>query len=224
MLTPWQSLAAGAGVLLAIGIQSAPRERLTSWTLSTTESLVTTETLRRPTESAMTRTLVASRTKPVEEEARIRARVLRVRSDMRQMASAIETYQFDQRDGAYPLCTTDTLYSTVRGMRELEPVPGFYRGGNDLGIANLQQPIPYATRSFSDPFAPTGNQSYGYYSTERQSKHGWILFSPGPDSVYELDWTRYDPVSLHPARDLARYTYDPTNGARSSGDIWFSRR
>lgn len=59
---------------------------------------------------------------------------------------------------------------------------------------------------------------------------GWILVSPGPDRCYDIpgDWDVYDPTISQPSRRLLAgtnkkgkaFTYDPTNGAISSGDLW----
>lgn len=59
---------------------------------------------------------------------------------------------------------------------------------------------------------------------------GWILVSPGPDQVYDLpgDWEAYNPILRQPSERLLTgtnrhgyaFTYDPTNGLFSRGDIW----
>lgn len=59
---------------------------------------------------------------------------------------------------------------------------------------------------------------------------GWILVSAGPDGDYDLagDWDVYNPAQSQPSPRLlagtnrkgSAFTYDPTNGTRSNGDIW----
>lgn len=140
------------------------------------------------------------------------------------MARALETYQFDQHDGAAPPCTTESRHSLVRALRNGLPVPSLFRSDNSERAPNLMAPLPYLNRDYFDPFSKGGTMGYGYYSTQSDGEHGWILFSAGPDGKYDLDWTRYNPASANVKRDLAPYTYDPSNGARSTGDIWRARR
>jgi len=74
----------------------------------------------------------------------------------------------------------------------------------------------------NDPFAPGRSMPFGYDCTETN----WILTSPGPDGVYDMDprsilrLTRMDSSSADTTAKLAHLTYNPTNGAVSRGDIW----
>jgi hypothetical protein len=63
------------------------------------------------------------------------------------------------------------------------------------------------------------------------SHGGWILVSPGPDCKYDIlpdDWDVYNPGLSQPSQRLLTgtnkkgraFTYDPTNGTISDGDIW----
>ena len=63
------------------------------------------------------------------------------------------------------------------------------------------------------------------------SHGGWILVSPGPDRKYDIlpdDWDVYNPGLSQPSQRLLTgtnkkgraFTYDPTNGTMSDGDIW----
>jgi hypothetical protein len=59
---------------------------------------------------------------------------------------------------------------------------------------------------------------------------GWITISPGPDGDYDLttSYTVYNPRWAQPSPQLltgttpkgAAFTYDPTNGLISGGDVW----
>jgi hypothetical protein len=75
-------------------------------------------------------------------------------------------------------------------------------------------PLPEATRT-------TGSTVGGF---------GFILVSPGPDARYDLpgSYSVYNPGVSQPSLLLlaganpkgVAFTYDPTNGLVSSGDIW----
>jgi hypothetical protein len=75
------------------------------------------------------------------------------------------------------------------------------------------------THLFPDSFAEEG-ATFGFYSVKKDDKAGWVVFSPGPDQKYDLDWKLYDPTVTQPSPELLRYAYDPTNGTVSVGDIF----
>jgi len=111
------------------------------------------------------------------------------------------------------------------------------------GTANLffmlTTPISYVTNFFPDPFADTKGSTYGYYS----QKTGWIVYSFGPDvdesgatgipqAHGEIDYyveTLYNYRIAQPTITLITgqgqgtalaYTYDPSNGTGSAGDVY----
>lgn len=112
--------------------------------------------------------------------------------------------------------------------------------------AVVSAPISMLKRVPPDPFASTVSQSqeYGYYSDLSQNFR-WILVSVGPDGVPDVDRAlvrqrkreggrggrggrgAIRPVDGHYMRMsdkeaeefIAWNSYDPTNGARSKGDI-----
>ncbi len=60
--------------------------------------------------------------------------------------------------------------------------------------------------------------TFGYWRNDEGT--GWILFSPGPDGVYDIvPWEDYDPAN-HPTPALIEKSYDPTNGTYTRGDLW----
>ena len=66
--------------------------------------------------------------------------------------------------------------------------------------------------------------TFAYWAPE---EGGWILLSTGPDGRFDLDFDTlkeaYDPRFTTPTALLLHYTHDPTNGTRSSGDLWHMR-
>ncbi|MBX7244229.1 MAG: type II secretion system protein GspG [Candidatus Sumerlaeaceae bacterium] len=146
-------------------------------------------------------------------DAAIRAKVSRVRSDLRSLATGIESYYVD--NNCYP--ASDSV-QTIRKASPNEPaLPCF--------VTNcLTTPIAYLTSQFKDPFAKDG-QTFAYYSRVVQvdpktKKEGWILFSPGPNGKFDLDWKLYDPSKPQPSPEIIVQSFDPTNGVDSPGDIW----
>ncbi|PKO16486.1 hypothetical protein CVU37_10935 [candidate division BRC1 bacterium HGW-BRC1-1] len=55
---------------------------------------------------------------------------------------------------------------------------------------------------------------------ETSASAGWIIWSPGPDEEYDLDWTLYNPDDPQPSPELLTFAYDATNGSVSGGDIF----
>ena len=142
-----------------------------------------------------------------------RSRTSRVKVDMRSLATAIETYYID--NNAYPVAVVN---NSVRKRAPGEPpVPSFTRGPSPRALTT---PVTYLTCYFEDPFAHRG-QTFGYWvpPDDKNSTHGWILFSPGPDGKFNLDWTKYDPRVPQPSPEILAASFDPTNGALSRGDI-----
>lgn len=165
-------------------------------------------------------------------EAQVRAKVSRVKTDMRSMATAIEAYDVEHT--------------------ALPPFFEMYR---------LSTPVAYITSGLlPDPFGTedaflVGDQAIYFYSPlDRRSgdiadffdvimpgigmtpeeeanilRHRWILDSNGPDRQLEL--LKYPPPFLIQLAEFilgatqnSDEIYDPTNGTVSGGDIWFSAK
>ena len=92
----------------------------------------------------------------------------------------------------------------------------------DAKLAGLTTPVSYLTSLFTDPFTPQGGWPFAYYRNES----GWLLYSPGPDWDYDIRQPEvvYDPHQQVPSAALIALTYDPSNGTRSSGDIWRNKQ
>ena len=145
-------------------------------------------------------------------EAQTRSKVARVKSDLRTLATALESYATD--NNAYPPVPV-LLPPRFRRMRP------------------LTTPIPYLTSIPRDPFesrdpgASTEWQlgMYAYGATPLDHAHYWALASDGPDRQDDMI-----PLQFYPGYsrglffnqiDGFDYTlYDPSNGTISRGDIF----
>jgi hypothetical protein len=129
----------------------------------------------------------------------------------------IEVYELEHK--SYPPWSLDAgknAFSIVKDSKnELLKVPTFlelpYKDDNDF--KSLPQ----------DPFSPVKGVTFAYWSTPHTSttvtKSGnYILWSPGPDGVYDLTIDRINQADDMGAL-LAEVTYDPTNGTECKGDL-----
>lgn len=153
----------------------------------------------------------------------VRTNYATVRGDTRSLQTALETYRFDH--GGFPAMRPLRVFTTKHhALRKM--------GGWDLstielgraGLAGLTTPIAYGF-TFADPFAARiRDLPYAYYT----DGNGWILISPGPDGIYDItDPAKvYDSTIPQPSDFLigGPWTWDPTNGATSRGDIWRVRQ
>lgn len=172
-------------------------------------------------------------------EAQVRSKVSRVRGDQRSLATGIEAYYVD--NNAYPTWTkTDTQSANNLGLsptQECAKIHTFrvWGSGELLRFHTLTTPISYITSYFRDPFADTRGATFGYYC----DANGWILYSFGPDTdegkagrgdvdpdvetVYRSTISQPS-LTLIAGRSSATgndcYTYDPSNGTISPGDVW----
>ena len=155
-------------------------------------------------------------------EFQVRAKVSRVKSDMRILATGLEAYAVDNDDYPYQI-----------------EIPGTYNGinypyvGAEEALRSITTPISYVTSLPADPFMVASEEIlYGGYSRYTYvyinaemfeviwsgswwEKAGldaewtrWLLKSHGPDQIQ--NWTTGAP----------QYTqYDSSNGTMSNGDI-----
>jgi len=122
-------------------------------------------------------------------EAQVRSKVSRVRSDLRSLATGIESYYVDWN--TYPP-NADVLW---------------------------QGPVKYLTSPFPDPYAPNRGETLrmlsGANASERMVQLG--LLSPA-DARNPNYWFAYS-IGPDGRDDGAAVLYDPTNGTISAGDI-----
>ena len=175
-------------------------------------------------------------------EAQVRAKVSRVKTDMRSVSIAIESYMIDTNQ--YPMSwhgTGGTINSTLelpaqdRETFAVRTLPA----SNDL--QTVTTPQAYMTSLPRDPFADTRGCGFGYINADDS---GWIMWSYGPNTDEKPDngdiqaevledaktrnWGRtgetctiYCPYTSNPLISLILiYTYNPTNGTTSDGDVW----
>ncbi len=171
------------------------------------------------------------------------APVSRAKSDMRSLATAIESYFVDY--GVYPassvLGSANHPETTTLPPNGDLPIPTFrLRLPGSSEFETLTTPISYITQYFTDPFAPSRGDTYAYWvwqyqdGPEKGETPGWILWSPGPDRDYDITaanvaslYSPFDilpgngsPFYLVPSNALLERTYDPTNGSTSDGDVY----
>lgn len=128
----------------------------------------------------------------------------------------------------------------------MEQIPTFLNGhiqtaGNRL-TAGITTPVSFVSTFFTDALADVKGSTFNYYSTGS----GWILWSPGPDvdqmqltdlgaastgngdggaGVNNVE-TVYSTSVAQPSQTLitgstaTAFTYDPTNGTSSAGDVY----
>ena len=148
-------------------------------------------------------------------QAQTRAKVARVKADMRSIATGLELYSTDHTKYPMDVYTRWTYF-----------FPGF--GGTDIrNYSVITSPVEYLTSipkdSFPYPGVPETLEYFHYknwdneygdavYSYKVWRNEGisqdWCMHSIGPDQFHDgVDWM---PISRQ---------YDPTNGTISSGDI-----
>lgn len=151
-------------------------------------------------------------------EAQTRAKVSRAKSDIRTIATAVESYRVDQGKYPYPL----NIYNN-----------GLY------WIYELSTPVAYLTSvALVEPFQEPGSPPTYWYDNysgrfmednpnlEKYKYDGFCLASIGPDNSYDMAamfplfiGSTIEDTNLH-------RLYDPTNGTTSGGDIawWTGKR
>ena len=175
-------------------------------------------------------------------EAQVRSKVSRAKSDMRSLATAIESYAVDNKH--YPSMVAPNYLDGDGFLNG----PSVFNPG-ELGVSSrfiwLTTPQPYITSVFRDPFInpsvkyaydPYGDilptyDTYDYVSARTLSPSGalggqrgaagcsgamWHIVSAGPDkkNCYGGGQDDYPLVTKEGGVD-----YDPTNGTISTGDI-----
>jgi hypothetical protein len=159
-------------------------------------------------------------------DAQIVALSSRPAADLRSLGTALENYRVDH--GVYPAMVSLVAFMgspeeiierpDLRGMSVIDP------GAADH--AGLTTPIAYISALYRDTLVQSpldcesgrGNAIPYLYHTDGR---GWILIARFHDGDCDVDPVRdYDSSADGPTERLILARYDPTNGARSSGDIW----
>lgn len=141
-------------------------------------------------------------------EAQTRAKISRVKNDMRMIATGLEAYMVEYN--TYPMDSDDA--------------PGI--GNDEIGIIMLTTPVAFLTSMPTDPFyRPKGvgvgseNKYYEMGSGADNTRDGeirqaWHISSPGPDLSDSTSGN-----DRFPFRTQIR-PYDATNGTKSRGDLY----
>jgi len=145
--------------------------------------------------------------------ARIRAKVSRVQSDISAIAKAHEMYYLD--NNTYPPESEDDIFTGTRVR-------------SSCGLFFLTAPIAYLSSVPSDPFqerAMTSTEDYrASYETgvyRRGTKNvAYMIFSRAPD-LYEDGLWSAEPFTGVQRNNGTKNTYISTNGLVSWGDIYW---
>jgi len=143
-------------------------------------------------------------------EAQVRARLARVRSDLRTVAVGLEAYAASEN--GYPYFDPHNDHSYL------------------LDIPVLTTPVAYLSAMPMEVFRPpqirqARQRYYRYYPVEywvrvfptaRRLQWTWVLMSNGPDLDIDVD----EAGALDVLNGGYSVIYDPTNGSVSNGDIW----
>jgi len=180
-------------------------------------------------------------------EAQVRAKVARVKTDLRTQATAIEAYVVDW----------NTLPRDSDSDLDREPAMASYDfSWKANGAVQLTTPVGYMSALLEDPFSQgrqqtasygaavgyrigSGTWSYGSTPGSPQSEapadsqgafaamqaHGkvlaYVILSPGPTAKRQLMGYKCFPWKSPDAAEQGAYLdYDPTNGTISAGDIY----
>jgi hypothetical protein len=168
-----------------------------------------------------------------------RAKVSRVKADMRSLNTALDYYYVDNKSFPPYAIGQGSVNSFAGPKAGVYHVPSFriWKNAKEKGTFHtLTTPIAYTGIYYPDPFADTKGATFAYYSNGK----GWIIWSWGPDRDENKrdEWDLFPDVVEgayrsdvpQPSLELLcgsssvgahhAYTYDPTNGTISPGDIY----
>jgi len=181
-------------------------------------------------------------------EAQTRAKVSRVKADMRSLATAVETYAVDNNKYPYYLHPLDEDFATDYGNRATPITDGRYELRSPV---RLTTPIAYMTSLSVDPFPNLkgdedatahpfhfANDQDNYAANEAaaagmdqapvKAMHSMITASDNAPTFYLSSAPVWMLVSHGPDVDHDNpdegedpRSYDPTNGTVSNGDIYY---
>ena len=149
-------------------------------------------------------------------EFQTRAKVARVKTDLRTLATALEAYHADHN--AYPPSMANQMHWKLKPLS----TPIAY-----IESAYVEDPFPEHHWLFLDDriyYSYHGRRRNG--STAWQDVHEvmwWMLLSPGPDLDFVsigATLTRYRDNPDSELDNILGNIYDPTNGTVSAGDIY----
>jgi len=159
-------------------------------------------------------------------EAQTRAKVSRVKSDLRTIATGLDTYILDYN--IYPYAS------------------GFFTPMPSLRLVPITTPVAYLNAIPNDPFMRTSGNNYedairaraaseplnvylyniavtrdgGTVADSSVNKMSYALTSGGPDRAIQFAYYPFDEKFLGENGTYINYPYDATNGTLSRGDIF----
>jgi len=165
--------------------------------------------------------------------AQVRSKVSRARAEQASLATALESYYID--NNVYPRAD---MASQIGNSQTWTGTPGNYVSDGGVLPRALTTPVSFISQLFRDPFKKNGKGFYEYGGGPQTGatpptagstwpSTGWIVTSFGPDNTdgyqgsplrEETSWTDI----YNPALPLQQspWTYDPTNGTTTGGDLW----
>ena len=150
-------------------------------------------------------------------EAQTRAKVSRVKSDMRTETTALESYAADWNSYAVRRDLNNALPPVITKPQEMKVLttPVAYISSLPVDIFNYTLIWPYNIFDYWDPAHTKDNY------LQESCGGGWVLVSFGPDGsmgVFASGSPGGYPPDKNPLTFL--FPYDPTNGTTSQGNIY----
>jgi len=153
-------------------------------------------------------------------EAQVRSKVSRAKSDMRSVATALESYRTDHND--YPWVEQSPGYQIPHNMTTpvtyLTSLPrdsfGFSSGDDIYKQYGTTEDYYYATKKYFE----FHGWSWEVYPGRGTNQADWAFQSKGPDRAWARDPSKGGAGALELDRPYD-YEYDPTNGTVSTGNI-----
>jgi len=154
-------------------------------------------------------------------EAQIRAKVARVEADLRTIVTALETYFIDW--GTYPMQSEDEFDTDAHGLSQLTtplqylPELPFdvFVGSQSHAVDGVPVYFEMASTAIEANLAP-------FLGGPPLNIHAYALYSHGPDVIDDFDgegdWP-FGGAAPQCFDGIVTWTYSPTNGTRSKGDI-----
>lgn len=153
-------------------------------------------------------------------------KIARVRGDYRSLGMALEMYFVD--NGSFPPATRVLAEQPDAALYPKPPAvaSSTFRGGS------LTTPIAYLTHYMEDPSATVKGTTYRYHTDGEgwiigawgrdydQDTGGQLLWDGGIEKIYDSSLPDPGVPLLTGAGPRGAYTFDPTNGQISPGDVW----
>ena len=131
--------------------------------------------------------------------------IARAEAEMRILSNALECFFIDNNTYLLPL---EGQTIDKAGIK--------IGSGSRARYLRLTTPVAYISTIPKDPFSKESN-AYRYHS---DGKNFYILASDGPDRKIDFDLKKYDLSKGSKKEDLTPFTYHPSNGLTSQGDLF----